>query len=229
MAILIERLYRRFIPNGKNCGEWYALVRCDDCGKERGVRCRSALDGFGNKFCFKCAFKSERHPRNGAKHSKETKQKISHSHQKLVSPLYKNKGKEHPNFGKESKLRGRRRTPETIAKFSGKNSSNWNPLLTDQERQKNKEGRNSLEDVAFKKAVLRRDKYICQICNLKEKNIFAHHLDGYNWCLSKRHDVNNGVCLCEYCHTLFHNTYWFGNNTKEQFSQFKDSILKGYC
>ena len=55
----------------------------------------------------------------------------------------------------------------------------------------------------------------------------SHHLDGYDWCKERRIDINNGVCLCENCHKEFHKIYGYGNNTKEQYIEFKENKNKG--
>ena len=39
--------------------------------------------------------------------------------------------------------------------------------------------------------------------------------------------ITNGVCLCEHCHEEFHKVYGYGNNTKEQYIEFKENKNKG--
>jgi 5-methylcytosine-specific restriction endonuclease McrA len=69
--------------------------------------------------------------------------------------------------------------------------------------------------------VYERDSFTCVSCGdirgRKSGGINAHHLDGYNWCIEKRLDVQNGVTLCEDCHKHFHMEYGYGDNTKAQF------------
>ena len=102
---------------------------------------------------------------------------------------------------------------------------NYNPNLTDAEREKGRhiEGYND-----FIKGVYERDNYTCQICgDDKGRNLNAHHLNGYNWYKEGRTDVNNGITLCDKCHKLFHKLYGQGNNTKEQFEEFKERYNNG--
>ena len=96
---------------------------------------------------------------------------------------------------------------------SGENNINWNPNLTDEERNRNRHSEKS----EFVRKVMARDNAICQCCGKNAKVV--HHLDGYNWCVEKRYDETNGVALCKNCHTNFHGTYGYGYNTKQQFEE----------
>lgn len=101
---------------------------------------------------------------------------------------------------------------------SGENSSNWNPILTDEDR---KNGRNYPEYIDFVKKVFARDEYTCKCCGRKiNSDGEIHHLNGYNWDILGRTSVKNGVCLCGNCHKSFHSKYGYGDNTKEQFEDF---------
>lgn len=102
------------------------------------------------------------------------------------------------------------------------NHPSWNPLLTDQERE-NKRKFN--EYSKWRINVFERDKYRCQICGDDTGgNLNAHHLDGYNWCIEKRIDVDNGITLCDICHDDFHSFYGYGDNTKEQYLEWKENL-----
>lgn len=104
----------------------------------------------------------------------------------------------------------------------GENNPNWNPDKTREQRQKD---RKILENTKWIRSVFERGNYTCKCCGKRGGDIVAHHLDGYNWCIEKRFDVDNGVVLCDKCHKLFHRKYGYGNNTKEQFNIFKKNML----
>lgn len=109
---------------------------------------------------------------------------------------------------------------------SGENAWNWNRSLSEENRL---EDRNSNLSKEWRLRVFKRDNYKCFICN-SNKEIQAHHLDGFNWCKEKRYDVTNGVCLCQKHHLNFHSIYGKGNNTKEQFEEFINNkiLLEDY-
>lgn len=105
----------------------------------------------------------------------------------------------------------------------GENNPRWNPNLTDKERLEN---RDTTKNIEWRKAVKEKFNYICQICFKDTHNNVAHHLNGYNWDKDNRFNVDNGVCLCEKHHKEFHSIYGYGNNTKEQFEEFRKMFYK---
>jgi 5-methylcytosine-specific restriction endonuclease McrA len=109
-----------------------------------------------------------------------------------------------------------------IENRSGENHPNWNPNLTDNERMKNRKFK---EYEYWRLAVYERDNYTCQCCDdNKGGNLNAHHLDSHDWAKDKRLDLDNAITLCVNCHTDFHMTYGYGNNTKEQFEEYMNDI-----
>lgn len=99
---------------------------------------------------------------------------------------------------------------------TGKNSANWNPNLTDEER---KIGRCYPEYYKFVNNVLERDNYKCQVCGVSNNHLHVHHKNAYKWDINGRCDVDNGITLCDKCHKAFHKKYEKGNNTEEQFNE----------
>ena len=110
---------------------------------------------------------------------------------------------------------------------TGINSSRYNLNLTQSEREK---GRNYLGEHTinkWRKSVFERDNYTCQCCgDNKGRNLEAHHIDGWNWFKEGRFDITNGVTLCDECHKKFHSIYLNGNNTEQQYNEFKMIRLK---
>lgn len=104
---------------------------------------------------------------------------------------------------------------------SGKNAYNWNGGYDSESIR----FRKTYEFKQWVKSVYKRDNYICQCCYKKGVKLNAHHLNGYNWDIENRTNVDNGITLCEDCHNDFHNMYGRGNNTE---AQFKDWISNTY-
>lgn len=68
-------------------------------------------------------------------------------------------------------------------------------------------GRNNREvdtiaSAKWRKKVLARDKYTCQLCNKKRSrnSLHAHHIRRWADCPTIRYDPDNGVALCPPCH-----------------------------
>lgn len=79
------------------------------------------------------------------------------------------------------------------------------------------------DDIAFirwAKNIKIRDFFTCKICDRRGVELNAHHLNGWNWCVEERYDLDNGITLCKFHHDDFHSTYSKGNNTKEQFEEY---------
>lgn len=102
-------------------------------------------------------------------------------------------------------------------KQRGENHWHYNFELTDDERN---DKRNTAEIHEWKRLVLERDNYTCVITG-RQYDLVVHHLDGYHWTKDKRTDVDNGVTMHYEVHELFHHIFGKGNNTLEQFLEFK--------
>lgn len=70
--------------------------------------------------------------------------------------------------------------------------------------------RRSLEYRRWRVAVIRRDSK-CVICGSLQ-NRHAHHINHSQFFPLLRFEVSNGVCMCNECHSQFHNN--FKKNTK---------------
>lgn len=107
----------------------------------------------------------------------------------------------------------------------GENNPRYNSNLTEEDREDRRCQKDYYE---WKQEVKKQANFTCDCCgDNKGGNLHSHHLDGYNWCKEKRTDISNGVCLCDKCHKEFHHIYGYGNNTQEQYIEFKQRYLNG--
>jgi len=51
--------------------------------------------------------------------------------------------------------------------------------------------------------------------------VVSDHLDGWNWCVERRFELSNLVCLCHSCHSGFHKKYNNRDNTRQQYEEYK--------
>lgn len=112
-------------------------------------------------------------------------------------------------------------------KISGENHYNHNPGRTQEERIR---ARHNKGVVDWRVSVFERDEYTCNLCGRMSTEgdsvtLVSHHLNSYDRYPSQRLDVDNGATLCDKCHLEFHKFYGFGDNTKEQYKEYK--MLKG--
>ena len=56
--------------------------------------------------------------------------------------------------------------------------------------------------MAWRRAVLKRDKKRCKICR-SEKDLQAHHIRPYAQFVELRWELSNGLTLCYPCHKVF--------------------------
>ena len=103
--------------------------------------------------------------------------------------------------------------------LSGEDHPNWNPELTEFDRN-NTRSLNRYEQKKWSISVFERDDYTCKLCNSRGCELNAHHLDSWNWCTEGRYDIDNGVTLCSCCHREFHKIYGNGDNTAEEFFEY---------
>lgn len=111
-------------------------------------------------------------------------------------------GKNHPMWGKHCSEKTKEKMRIKLkGKFMGENNPAWkggvvpiNILI-----------RNGSETAVWRKAVFERDNYTCQDCgDNRGGNLNAHHFKSFAEYPELRFDVDNGLTLCEDCHTKIH-------------------------
>lgn len=203
-------------------------VKCSICGKEKEVnkyRIEHQKDFYCSEECKNKGYSLKYSGENSARYSKQEiecsvcgkkfKRNLYEIHTNKVNYCSKDcrdidfrkrfSGENNPLFGKER--------PD----MKGELNPSWNPNRTHEQRKKE---RKLSENSNWTRDVLSFQNYTCQCCGKYGGNLVAHHIDGYNWCIEKRTDINNGATLCEKCHKEFHKKYGYGNNTKKQFEEF---------
>lgn len=109
-------------------------------------------------------------------------------------------------------------------KKHGKEHYRYNENLTDEERYSDRKSKKEYRD--WRSGVYKAFNFSCDICGCKssKKNkIVAHHLESYDVNIDLRYDISNGVALCEQCHIDFHKKYGYGQNTAEQYHEYKNN------
>jgi hypothetical protein len=111
-----------------------------------------------------------------------------------------------------SRARGRRMTPEAIAKAM-RTKRERGSILRGAAHPSWKGGRpwvrfNDPEYLRWRRSVLERDAYRCQRCGRecrkRERGLAAHHIKAYAAYPALRLDVANGMTLCRECHMSLH-------------------------
>ena len=111
-----------------------------------------------------------------------------------------------------AKARGRRMSPEAIAKARSTKLERGS-ILRGADHPNWKGGRpwERFKDeryLRWRNAVLERDGYRCQKCGRRckklERGLAAHHVRPYATNVEARYDVNNGLTLCRACHMALH-------------------------
>lgn len=123
----------------------------------------------------KLRYKKTGHPSLGRKHTLETKAQMRANHADVS-------GEKNPNYGKGC---------------YGESNGNWKGGVTRESRL----GRNTNAHNEWKKAVLKRDDYTCQMCHSRYKRrLDTHHILNWREHERRRFDPLNGITLCRSCH-----------------------------
>lgn len=134
------------------------------------------------------------------KHTDETKAKISRNRRgKCIGNKHAlghtpfNKGKPHPIHTAEWRAK-------VSAATSGKNHWNWKGGINSENRRE----RNSTKHKDWSLSVLAKDRWTCQKCGYRGRELVAHHIKKWSENKSLRFDINNGMTLCRSCHCEIH-------------------------
>ncbi len=106
-----------------------------------------------------------------------------------------------------------------LKRKSGKNNYNYNPNLTDKDRENSRPGCGK-----WKKDVRERDNNTSQCCFETEGKLIAHHIENYANNKELRTVLSNGFLFCNKHHIEFHKEYGYDCN-KEQLEEFLSRIL----
>jgi len=86
----------------------------------------------------------------------------------------------------------------------GKKHWNWQGGITDATHRLRKQ----MKCQNWKKAVLKRDNYICQHCGLESEpnsnELDTHHIKDFKDYPELRYNIDNGIVLCKSCHAKHH-------------------------
>lgn len=90
----------------------------------------------------------------------------------------------------------------TKIKEIGKKEQHWN--WKGGVSSENRLQRSSSEYLRWRREVLTRDLFTCQICGKQSTNLEAHHIKKFSEYPELRLEVENGVTLCKRCHRQLH-------------------------
>ena len=94
---------------------------------------------------------------------------------------------------------------ETCKERQGELHPNWNPDLTDEDRERS---RIYPEYIEWRNATFERDSNTCQKCGkVGGRNLNAHHIEGFAKKPELRTELSNAITLCENCHKNLHHLY----------------------
>lgn len=232
----------KYLPNSNK----KVLIRCGECGKERLIPVQQ-LTKHGS-LCKSCVAKGEKNPFYGKHHTEETKKRISNSEKKMYEQGYIS-----PQKGVIRTEQQKQKIRETlIGRYRGELSSQWKGGITPIKHYLRGFIGNWLNQCkhqanytcqltgqiggklhthhlySFNFIVL--DAHIINNIEIKSqiKDYTKEELTLLeNYVISWHQDNSNAVVLCEEIHRLFHHLYGQGDNTPEQFEEFKQRYLNG--
>ncbi len=118
-------------------------------------------------------------------------------------------------------------TVDRLKKNCGPKHYLWKHDISKEEREEGKERNLNPKVIQWRNAVYERDNYVCQISGQKGGFMNAHHIISWSSSKELRFEINNGVTIERKLHTLFHRTYGYRNNTREQLEEFRTRFRNG--
>lgn len=128
----------------------------------------------------------EDYKKYGKKYFLKNKKKIYENKKKRYKKNYIKKGYSHLSKSRSENIKGSK-------------NPNWKGGITP-ERQTIRE---SLEYKNWRLDVLKRDYYICWICEKKGVILHVHHLKKFSDYSKLRFKISNGLTLCIFCHKTY--------------------------
>lgn len=107
----------------------------------------------------------------------------------------------------------------------GSSHPNWKDSISEEDRVNKRGIVKNPKYGDWRTAVFARDNFTCQLTG-RTGRLTAHHIYSWNTHPDKRFSLENGITLHEDIHRLFHKIFGNGNNTPEQFSEFKNLLTK---
>ena len=207
------------------------IDNCPDCGVEREINFKQSQK---NTSCSKCFHNK---PETILAKQNQTKIKSEEHKQNMRDNHWSKNGYESPFKGQHHKEETKDRirnttisqmssyTKEELHIFKVKEScTKRNIPVEDFDGFSAPEGtriRQSAEGKAWTYDVLAKSNFTCDKCQVRGGSLHAHHLNGFNSFPNQRFLPDNGICLCEDCHDVFHAQFGKGDNTSEQYEEFK--------
>jgi len=109
---------------------------------------------------------------------------------------------------------------ERMSQMTGEKNAMWDATKSDEDRYSR---HTEADHKRWRDEVLERDGYACRRCG-SEKTLHAHHIFPYTAHPELRTDIDNGITLCNKCHSAFHGGYG-ANATNVELEEFMEEYI----
>lgn len=224
------------LASGVKRTDMRVIDNCPGCGIERNINFKQSQK---NTLCSKCFHNK---PETILAKQNQTKVK-SEEHKQRMKDNHWSKN------GYESAFKGKHHTEETKERIRNTANNQWKNETKEEKFDRYKKAsctqrdipieefngwsapentriRQSAEGKAWTYDVLAKSNFTCDKCQVRGGSLVAHHLNGFNSFPDQRFLPENGICLCEDCHETFHTQFGKGDNTSEQYQEFKELNAK---